>query len=94
MADREVGLSQIRYAVANAYGFVVGCEATESFAAVNFEEMLSLQVARLTGNGNSSRSAIGQIDSIESDFNAAIETIKSLPKDAFKIPSEGNNVNS
>lgn len=93
MANNELGLAQTRYAVAVAYGFVMGCEATESFSAVNFEELLSQQVTRLTGNGNPTRSASGQIDRIEQDFYGAIDTIKSMPKDAFKIPEDGNNVN-
>lgn len=92
--DDDLSL-QLRISLNNAYAFVRGQESTQSFLAVTFEDLAAQQIQRLSGKGTSTRSNyINRIKKIEQDVLSAVEKIKQIPPEAFRSPSDTDDVNT
>lgn len=91
--DREAATQNLRLAINNAYAFIKGCEATSSFVATSFEELMQKQMDRLQGKNLSGRSAPDRIQSFRDNLTSAINQIKSSASDQFNYPDQ-NNANS
>jgi hypothetical protein len=102
MADEDNESSQrqqqnieLRRALNDAYAFVEGQKATQSFTAITFEDLMDQQIERLEGKSTISKpNEIDRINKVENALVAAVEKIKKMPDDAFKKTSEENNVNT
>jgi hypothetical protein len=85
----------LRRAVNNAYAFVKGREAVQSFAAFTFEDALDQQIQRIEGTSTATRlNDLERIDKVESDIVQAIMKIKSLPPESFSDSDPETDVNT
>jgi len=92
--NKEATIS-LRDTAAQAFAFVKGAEAVETFAAYTFEEALQQQIDRLEGGGEATLSAIAQIDKIQSDLAKVREGLASMSatlEEALEDPN--GNVNT
>jgi hypothetical protein len=87
---------QLRRSVSNAYAFVRGREATSSFLATTFEDLVAAQVDRLSGKGaNPNRpNEIDRVKKVEADIVAAAAQIKQIPPGAFSTANNETGVNT
>lgn len=91
--DKQVMIS-LRQVAAQAFGFVKGNEAIETFAAFTFEEALQQQIDRLEGGGDATLAAIAQIDKIQADLIKVKEGLASAPatvEEALENPDDNVN---
>ena len=86
---------EIRRALSDAYAFIEGQKAAQSFAALTYEDLADQQIELIEGTGVRSRpNKLARIDRTENDLLSAIDKIGSLPPEAFARPSPDNDVNS
>ena len=86
---------ELRRSVANAYAFVKGREAEQSFASFTFEDALDAQIERIEGDDTDVRpNELHRIDKIENDLLTAVAKIKSLPAEFFNESDPTTNVNT
>jgi len=86
---------ELRRKVANAYGFVVGQQSNQSFAATTLEECIDRRIEDIEGTQQDGRpNILEEISRIENDFKSAVEKIRSLPPDYFKAPKDNLPVNT
>lgn len=97
-SDNDQAQSQnleLRRALNDAYAFVEGQKATQTFAAFTFEDALDQQIERLSGADTDVRpNALHRIDKIENGVVQAVERIKSMPDDAFAKRDDEKDVNT
>lgn len=94
-SDREDLAFQYRRAVANAYAYVAGQQAVQTFSAVTFEDLAARQIDRISGKGTPQRgSYISRIQKVEADLTAVATQIKAEPPDAFLDPDTSRDVNT
>lgn len=92
-ATKEEQAEELRRAVANAYAFVIGQEATESFSCVTFEELLDQQIQRIESPGTDIRpNVLDRIRKTKEDLISAIDKIRQQPDDFFKPPQDEEKV--
>lgn len=85
----------LRRAVNNAYAFVKGREAVQSFASYTFEDALDQQIERIEGASTSTRlNELDRLTKIETDILQAVSKIKALPPEAFSDPDPEVDVNT
>lgn len=85
----------LRDTAAQAFGFVKGSEAVETFAAFTFEEALDRQIERLEKGGEATLAAVAQIDKIQADLTKVKEGLANMPatlEEALENPD--GNVNT
>lgn len=92
-AKKDEQAQELRRAVANAYGFVMGQETTESFSCITFEELLDQQIQRIEGPGTDIRpNVLDRIKKTREDLIAAVGKIRQQPDDFFKPPEDKEKV--
>lgn len=85
----------LREALANAHAFVIGRQATQSFASLSFEDLADQQIERIEGAGTKLRpNELDRLDKIERDLSNAVAQIRALPPEAFVAPDEDRDVNT
>jgi hypothetical protein len=86
---------QARLVVANAYAFVRGQEAQESFSALTFEDLLQQQVDVISGKpGNNRPNQIERIKKVAADLRVMAEKIKATDPKAFDLHDGDRDVNT
>lgn len=86
---------ELRRSVANAYAFVKGREAEQSFASFTFEDAMDAQIERIEGKDSELRpNELNRIDRIENDIVSAVEKIKALPPELFNKADPSKDVNT
>ncbi len=86
---------EIRRAINNAYSFVKGREAVQSFSAFTFEDALDQQIERIEGTAPALRpNDLHKLDKIENDITQALSKMKQLPPEEFIDPDPDNDVNT
>lgn len=86
---------EYREALQDAYAFVEGQKAAQSFAAYTVEDCYADYVERVSGKGTQSRP--NQLERIERERQrvlAAIERVRVVPPDDFRAPDPENDVNT
>lgn len=87
--------SRLRKAMSNAYALVVGSQATQSLAALTYEELADAQIERIEGPGTQARPGeLERLARIERDFLSAVEQIRKIPPDRFLLHDESSDVNT
>jgi len=84
----------LRATAAQAFAFVKGSEAIETFSAYSFEEALGQQVERLEGGGDATLGAVAQIEKIQSDLSKVKQALANAPatvEEALEDPDDNVN---
>lgn len=84
----------LRHTVAQAYAFVKGSEAIESFSSYTYEEALQQQVDRLEGKGDVLMAATAQISQIQEDLSKVCDYLAEAPQTIEEALEETENVNT
>jgi hypothetical protein len=86
---------QLREELENAYAFLEGQKATQSFAQVTPEECFDQFIERIEGKDTQARpNVLHRLDKVKNDLMASIAKIKSMPAEAFREPQPEKDVNT
>lgn len=86
---------EYREALQNAYAFIEGQKAAQSFAAMTPEDCYAAFVDRVSGRGTQTRpNALERIERVRQNVLAAIAKVRDIPPDDFREPEPENDVNT
>ena len=85
----------VRVALNDAYTFVEGSKAVQSFSAFTAEEAHDQFIERVEGRGTYVRpNALTRIDRVLNRTRAVVSEVKSKPPEAFQLQNPEDNVNT
>ncbi len=91
-ADEKI---ELRRVINDAYAFVVGRQATQTFGAVTYEELADQQIERIEGTGTVLRpNELSRIDKVEQDLKNMIAQIRDIPPERFVLSNPDRDVNT
>lgn len=82
---------QLREVLGRAYGFVNGERFTEQVAAVTLEALMQEQINQIEGTDGKTDIRLNkrdELDKLITEVSAAVEEVKKLPPEAFKIDTD------
>lgn len=86
---------ELRENVSDAYAFIEGAKATQTFSAITFEDLMDQQIERLVGKDTEARpNALHRIDKMEQKIVSSVAQIKKLPPQFFNPPKETADANT
>jgi len=86
---------EFRRILNDAYGFVVGRQATQTFGAVTYEELADQQIDRIIGAGTRLRpNELERIGKMEQDLTNLIQQIRDIPPERFIIGEPDQQTNT
>lgn len=86
---------ELRRVLNDAYGFVVGQQATQAFGAVTYEQLADQEIERIVGAGTSLRpNEIDRIQKMEQDLTSMIQQIRDIPPERFILANQDSAVNT
>jgi len=92
---RQNEADRYREVLANAYGFVEGQKAVQSFSALTPEDLMDRFIERVSGKDTQSRpNVLNRIAKVKNDILASVAKIKALPSDAFRAHDPTKDVNT
>jgi hypothetical protein len=85
----------LRVALSDAYAAVEGYKAVQSFSAITFEDLLALQIQRISGPDTQSRpNELERIQKVLNDLTQAVAKIKAMPPESFADADPTKDVNT
>lgn len=86
---------ELRRVLSNAYSFVQGQQATQSFSALTYEELANDQIERIEGPGTVLRpNEIDRIDHMEQELLNLVEQVRTIPPENFLLSDPEKDVNT
>jgi hypothetical protein len=86
---------ELRRVLNDAYGFVLGRQATQTFGAVTYEELADQQIARIEGAGTELRpNELTRIDRVEQDLKNLIAQVRDIPPERFLLQNPETDTNT
>jgi len=86
---------ELRRVLSNAYSFVQGQQATQSFSALTYEELADEQIERIEGAGTQLRpNEFDRIDQMEQELLKLVEQVRNIPPEQFLLSDPEKDVNT
>lgn len=86
---------ELRRVLNNAYGFVQGQQATQSFSALTYEELANDQIERIEGPGTTLRpNELDRIDKMEQELLKLVDQVRTIPPENFLLSDPAKDVNT
>jgi hypothetical protein len=86
---------ELRRVINDAYAFVLGRQATQTFGALTYEELADQQIERIEGTGTVLRpNELARVDRVEQDLKNLINQIRDIPPERFVLSNPDRDVNT
>lgn len=88
-------LRKYRRSIAAAIEFIRSREKAESYTSISLEELIDQQIEVLEGRSGTEKPSYTQrLDSLHGEVIGAIQGLKQVPPEAFRVPDPNDDVNT
>lgn len=87
--------TDFREKLQNAYSFVEGAKATQSFSALTPEDCFDRFIERIEGKDTPQRpNVLNRLEKVKNDVLATVAQVKAMPPEAFREAKPDQDVNT